>query len=257
MKMRRNVVFSLLLLLAMDVAGQNQKPQPPPPQNAKQKPSPGFMDRVLSFLGISDSPGTLKGPGDEVVNGSLVVVDLGSRSSVPLAGGDGFRSPVFLPGSNDVLALKGTDVVRFATHPGEPKTLFTVPGILKLVGAGKNDPNSVLILQSNESGAHPHVALLSVSTGKIAPLTYDSASDADLQAVEDLQGWTRTYGDKQLEVRSQKKQALSGVVEWSDVFLKVDGQQSVNVSRCNGTNCGQPSLSGDGKLVVFVKGTAQ
>jgi hypothetical protein len=111
----------------------------------------------------------------------------------------------------------------------------------------------VLILQSGDAGGHPRIGLLSVSTAKVTPLAYDAGSNADLQMVENIEGWTRTYGDKQIYVRRQTKQALSGVIEWSDVFLKADGQTPIDVSQCNGANCGQPSLSADGRLLVFVK----
>lgn len=247
------VSYPLLLLLSTAAVRQNQKQQPAPVQTAKQKPSPGFVDRVLKYLGISDSPGTLKGPGDEVVSGSLFVVDLGSHASHPLGSEGSFRSPVFLPGSNDILALRNADVMRISTASGEVQKLFTVPGIFKLVGASEDDPNSVLILESNDPKARPSVGLLSVSTGKVIPLAYDAGSSADLQTLESLEGWTRTYGDKQVYVRRQTKQALSGVIEWSDVFLKADGQEPIDVSQCNGANCGQPSLAADSRLLVFVK----
>jgi len=39
----------------------------------------------------------------------------------------------------------------------------------------------------------------------------------------------------------------------ANVFLHVDNQQAVDISRCDGANCGQPSLSGDGRWMVFVR----
>jgi hypothetical protein len=243
-----------VLALGGATAGQNQRPQgsAPAPAPAK-KQSPDFIDKVLKFLGISDSPGTLKGPGDEVVKGKLWVTDLGSQTVRAVGNGDGYRSPVFIPGSNDILALSGSDVVRFPAGGGEMKKLSSIAGVTKLVGFNADDPDTVLILQSGDAGGHPRIGLLSMSTAKIAPLAYDPASSADLQMVENLEGWTRTYGDKQIYVRRQTKQALSGVVEWTDVFLKADGQEPIDVSQCKGSNCGQPSLSADGRMLVFVK----
>jgi hypothetical protein len=108
--MRRVVLgLSLALVLGGAAAGQNQKPPgaAPAPAPAK-KQSPDFIDKVLKFLGISDSPGTLKGPGDEVVRGQLWVADLGSQTTHAIASGGSYRSPVFMPGSNDILALSGS-----------------------------------------------------------------------------------------------------------------------------------------------------
>jgi hypothetical protein len=47
------------LLLTLTFAARGQAPKAAPPKAVQQKSS--FVDRVLSFLGISDSPGTLKG----------------------------------------------------------------------------------------------------------------------------------------------------------------------------------------------------
>jgi len=88
-------------------------------------------------------------------------------------------------------------------------------------------------------------------------LPYDPASGEDLQMVEGLAGWSRTYGERHIYVQKQSKKALSGTVEWHDVFLEVDSEQPVDVSQCDGVNCGQPSLSADGHWLVFVKTKAE
>jgi hypothetical protein len=241
----------LVLLLPFVAVAQTpaQKPAPAPP--AKQKPSPGFIDRILEFLGISDSPGTLKSPGDEK-SGALWVVDLGANMTRAITRTQEYRSPVFLPGSSDILALRGGDVVRISAS-GSVNKLYSIAGITKLVAGSTEKPDTVLILLTENAGGHSRVGLLSVNTGKVTPLAFDPNSSTDLQMVENLEGWTRTFGDKRIYVQRQAKQALSGTVEWSDVFLEAAGQNPVNVSRCDGVDCGQPSLSADGRLLVFVK----
>lgn len=247
-------LICFVLMLTSVAAGQSQAQKPAPAPAAKQKTAPGFIDRVLKFLGISDSPGTLKSPGDEK-SGALWVADLGSHTTHAVTRGGGYHSPVFLPEGNDILALSGNDVVRTSSS-GEMKKLYSIAGVTKLVAGSTDNPDALLILLTGNAGEHSRVGLLSVSTGKVTPLAFDPHSSADLQMVEDLEGWTRSYSDKQIYVQRQTKQALSGTVEWSDVFLKVTGQEPVNVSRCNGENCGQPSLSSDGRLLIFVKSEA-
>ena len=110
---------------------------------------------------------------------------------------------------------------------------------------------------AGEAGGRPRVGLLTVGTGAVAIVPYDPASSQDLQMVENLEGWSRTYGERSISVKRQAKQALSGTVEWSDVFLKAGNQAPVDVSQCDGVNCGQPSLSQDGRLLVFVKARAE
>jgi hypothetical protein len=50
---------------------------------------------------------------------------------------------------------------------------------------------------------------------------------------------------------------LSGTVEWYDVFPQVESEIPVDLSQCDGVNCGQPSLSADGHWLVFLKTTAE
>jgi len=222
----------------------------------KQSPRTSFTERVLKFLGISASPGTLKGP--EITSGQLWLADLQSNTTRPLTSSEGYRSPIFLVGNKDLLALRGSEVMRIPSVGGEGKRLYSVDGILKLVGASSADAATVLILlQTEAAGGHPRVGELTVSTGKVTPLPYDPASKEDLQMVEDLAGWSRTFGQRHIYVEKQSKKALSSTVEWRDVFLRVDSQPAVDVSHCDGANCGQPSLSADGHWLVFVQTKAE
>jgi len=197
-----NKIITCVFLLSFavnDVRGQPQANKTPA-ATSEQRRSTTFIEKLLNFLGVSDSPGTLKGPGDEVTSGELWLVDLDSKSTRPLTSGAGYRSPVFISGTNDVLALQGTDVVRIPSRGGEGKKLYSVNAILKLVGAESNDPEKVLILLRDGADAHPRVGFLTVSTGAVTVLPYDLASDQDLQMVENLQGWSRTYGDRHIYV---------------------------------------------------------
>ncbi|HEV2133488.1 MAG TPA: hypothetical protein VGR47_04440 [Terracidiphilus sp.] len=242
--------LSLLLASAMPAqAGKNNaKSGSGPPQKSKN-----FIDWVLDFLSISYTPGTQKGPASGVANGQIWVADLRNGSTHPRSLSGSFRSPVFLAGSGDILALRGNDVVRISSADGNARKLYSVDGILKLVGAGSHDPGKVLVLLRNETGSHPRLGLLAVDAGSIIDLPYDENSSEDLEFVEELEGWSHTYGKNRVYVKRQTKEALAGTVEWTDVFVSAPGQQALNVSRCDGTNCGQPSMSADGSLLAYVK----
>jgi len=224
---------------------------------SKQTTSTSFVEKLLKFFGISDSPSTLKGPGDEVVSGELWVADLDSGSTRALTSMGGYRSPVFVSGTKDVLALRGIEVMRIPSGGGESKKLCSVDTITKLVGASAEESGKVLILLRGEAASRPRVGLLSTTTGVVTVVPYDPASSQDMQMVENLQGWSRTYGDQRIYVKRRAKPALSGTVEWSDVFRKVANSEPVDVSQCDGTDCGQPSLSENGHLLVFVKAKAE
>jgi hypothetical protein len=255
---RLATVLCVPLVLSFGAAALSQQPNATPPKEApstapKQAASPSFIDQVLSFLGISDSPGTLKGPGDEVRSGEVWVVNLDSETKRVVGQGGHYRSPVFFLGGNEILALRGSDLVRLSLESGESGVLLPAADISKLIAFSSAEPDKILILQPAGAGQHSRVGLLSIKTAKVTALTYNPASNSDLQMVENLEGWTRTYGAKQVFVRRQAKQTLSGTVEWSDVFLQDDGKEARDVSLCDGANCVQPSLSADGRLLVFVK----
>jgi len=252
--MRRPIACLLLILLVSASSGLAQKNA----HASKQKPQTSFIERVLKFLGISASPGTLKGPGDEITSGQLWLADLQAKTTRQLTSSEGYRSPIFLAGNRDVLALRGLEVVRYPSAGGDGKSLYSVNGILKLVGACSEDPTIVLILlRAHAAGGHPRIGELAVSTGNVKLLPYDPASGEDLQMVEGLAGWSRTYGERHIYVQKQSKKTLSGTVEWHDVFLQVDSEPPVDVSLCDGVNCGQPSLSVDGHWLVFVRSKAE
>jgi hypothetical protein len=251
MKRSCSASLVLLVLLTSFASGQTQK-SAGTSTAGKQKRAANLADKLLKFFGISDTPGTLKGP-SELRSGQIWVAELGPRSTRAITESAGYRSPIFLATSKDILALKESEIWRFPAGGSEGKKLYAISGITKLVAFSADDPDVVLVLQSDGSNGHPRVGLLSISTGKVTPEPYDPTSSEDLQMVENLESWDRVYGDKRVYVKRETKQALSGPVEWTDVFQKVNSQEPVDVSRCDGTNCGQPSMSADGRLIAFVK----
>jgi hypothetical protein len=238
--------FAVSPNLCAQTAAQSNPPKQPP------KKSESFLQKVLRVSGIAASPATLKGPGDEVESGLVWLVDVASKKARRLTTDGGYRSPVFPPGDKDIFALRGTDVVRLSRSGGNAQKLYSIRGISKLVGFSQDDADKVLVLVADGTG-NATVGLLSVNTGKIEAVRYDPASSEDRQVFEQLQGWNRVYGSKKVYVERQSKQSLAGPIEWTDVFLKEGVNKPLNLSECDEVNCGQPSLSQDGKLVAFVR----
>jgi len=148
--------------------------------------------------------------------------------------------------------VRGTDVVRINRAGGAAQQVSSIPGINKLVGFSKDEADKVLVLAADAAGSTT-VGWLSVSTGKIERVGYDAGSSEDRQMLEQLRGWDRTYGGRKIFVQRQSKRSVAGPVEWTDVFLKEGASEPHNVSDCDEVNCGQPSLSGDGKWMVYIK----
>jgi hypothetical protein len=242
------------ILMGVQLSGQASTQSNPPP--SKQRKNETFLRKILRITGISASPSTLKGPGDEVKSGQIWLADLDSKKQRSLTSDGRYRSPVFVPGSGNILALRGTDLVQISPSGGGPQKLYSIDGIYKLVGFSQDDVDKVLILVAEKNGAWT-VGLLSVQTGKVDSIPYDADSGEDRQMLEHLRSWDRVYGDKSISVKRQSKHSFSGPVEWTDVFLREGGNPPINISACDEVNCGQPSLSSTGKLLVFVKAESQ
>ncbi|HYL63941.1 MAG TPA: hypothetical protein VE077_15085 [Candidatus Methylomirabilis sp.] len=248
---RKDYVFGLAACCVVFGVCFAQTP-PPKQQSTPVRKTETFWHKVLRVSGIAQSPSTLKGPGDEVTRGQIWIADLTTGKTRKLSGSGGFRSPIFLPEENHVLALKGANVVRVAFADGKVTNLFTVTGVAKFVGLSEDDPDKVLVV-SHDSSSHPGVAFLSVSSGKLEPLPYDPSSSEDRHMVEHLYAWDRHYGDTIVYIDQQTKSGMAGTLSWADVFLKQGAGAARDLSNCDGTNCGQPSLSRDGKFVVFIR----
>lgn len=211
-----------------------------------------FLDKVLDFLGVSVTTGKLKGPGDEVEEGDIWIAKLDSRiQRIRVTREGGYRSPVFMPKDGDIMALQGDDVVHipmFGAFSGEPEKLWSIAGIRKIVGLHREDKDKALILRQDESGIS--VGIFSLTSGEVTPLPYQSEGKKGNMLIH-LKGWKRVYGDTKVYVEIQHEIGRPG--EWTDVFIKRDDQDALNVSQCKGVNCGQPSLSPDGSQVVYIR----
>jgi len=61
------------------------------------------------------------------------------------------------------------------------------------------------------------------------------------------------YAGVRVYVMTETSRGMEGFREWTDVFIQKGDGKPENVSRCHGSNCGHPSLSSDGKAVVYIQ----
>lgn len=238
----RNLFWVLMLSLTV-ASAQTQKD--------------GWWQKFLRVTGISATPSKQRDSFPTVQSGYVMIGDLGETNSQsqPLTKEAGYRSPIFVDKDQNILALKNDEVVRIPVSGGQPRTLFTIKGAVKLIGESLDDPNSVLMLTA-DIDKKTIIALLSLTSGTLTPIPYETGTTEGETMFAHLAGWNRVYCNTTVSVaESVKKDPASGriTVKWTDVYLKRAYRDPINVSNCNGVNCGQPSLSQDGSLVSFIK----
>jgi len=260
MVLLRTVVLPFLIFNAVASShGQSQKPTPPVQSQKQAPPKPTVKEslwtRIARIAGLTATPSTQKGPDDELVHGDIWVADLAQNTRLQLTHDGGYRSPIFLTGDREILALRGEDVVLISVAGGEPRKVSDVKGATKLVGVSLDEPNKVLILTEDEN-QRIALKLLSLKDAQITGVPFDEESKEDRRMIVHIRNWERVYGDIRVYVKNETKNGLAGPLEWTDVYLSQGDGVLINISKCDGVNCGQPSLAQSKKVVVYIKAAA-
>jgi hypothetical protein len=220
-------------------------------QPAKKPES--FWEKVLRFTGVSATPRSLRS-GENAASGDVWVV-AAAVGSIPqrLTRDGGYHSPVFDSQDQNVLALKAGDLYRIPLHEDSPAKVRPLPGVTKLVGISRNDAEQLLVL-TKEVGGGFGAAVLSIKTGAMTAIPHDAHSDEDETMLSHLAGWERVFGDVRLSCEDEEKDAPGGrTIRFTDVYVKRGSDRPIDLTNGNGVSSCQPSLSGDGKRVVFIR----
>ena len=208
-----------------------------------------LFDRILRVMGISATPSQMKGDSD-VIAGQIWIAELELGRRTALTTDSGYRWPVYKPGGESVVALKGESVVRVSVKAREVEVLHTIAGVEKLVGFDAEDRDNLLVILDNDKAP---LAMLSLKTGQLTPLPYDAKSKDHRRMLSHVKGQERLYGTSRVYVKTESKQGMEGALEWGDVYLQQGKATSRNVSGCDGVTCSQPSLSPNGMAVVYIR----
>jgi hypothetical protein len=214
-----------------------------------------FLDSVLDFLGISASPSTMKGDGDEIAAGEIWVTNLEQGTRDRLVSGATYRWPVFEPGGKAVLALTDNRLVRIPlTRETKAEVMHSLPDVVKLVGFDRKNPDRLLVIRDQPKTP---LAVLSVKNGKLADLPYNDDDKDQRRMLAHMRGDERIYPGARVYVITESSKGIEGAREWTDVYMQRGSAKEQNVSRCDGKDCNQPSLSPDGKTVVYIQSQRQ
>ena len=149
-----------------------------------------FWATVLRVTGISATPSQLKGPDDEVQAGDIWVAYLARKTRLRVTRQGGFRSPVFLAGDEHILAMKGNAIIQIPLAGGEPKSLYTLKEVAKIVGLDKGDPDKALVLLQKVTG-NDEAGVLSLQSGQVILLPYDRESQDYGGMISHMKEWEK------------------------------------------------------------------
>ena len=238
MRLRLLLMLSALALVVLIIA------------TAPSQADPG-LEAVLRFLGISASPSQQKGGSDEIKTGDIWVADLERVTRHALTTGGTYRWPVFEVSGKSVVALTGDQLVRIPiTRGAKIRVLHSVPGVDKLVGFDRDNAERLLVMQNQPESP---LVVLSIASGKLQDLPYDRNDKDQRRMLSHIRGEERVYARARVYVMTESAQSIEGTREWTDVYIQQGDGKAKNVSRCDGSDCGQPSLSPDGKTVVYIQ----
>jgi hypothetical protein len=247
--MKRAIFVSLWLFGAIALlAAQSQKAQP-------QQKTESFWAKVLRIAGVSTTPASLRSD-DQVTSGDIWWVSA-TEKAVPqrLTRDGGYYSPVFDAPAQNVLALKSGDLYRVSLTGDAPAKLHTVASVTKLVGLSRDDPDQLLVVGEDIQQHLPFAALLSIQSGRLVVVRHNADSSEDRVMLAHLSGWERVYGDTRVYTEKNEKEGPGGMtIEFSDVYLKRASDPPINLTHGNRFSSSQPSLSADGRIVVFIRG---
>jgi hypothetical protein len=207
------------------------------------------LQMLLRVTGISAVPALR---GEEISGtGSVWVAALAESQPVRWTATGGFRSPVFNAAGTAIYAMQSDVLVRIDGAGVAPVIVSKAADVEKLIGFDSRAPDGLVMLMSDRAAP---LAVLSLTTGKLALLPFDPANTDQQRLLANLRGQSRASASLRVLVEKKDRQDLARVVEWTDVEVQVASGTMRNLSKCNGVNCFQPALSPDLTRVVFVKG---
>ncbi len=203
-----------------------------------------LLDALMRFTGIDITTSRVRG---SFINGNLWLIKInksGVNEPKKITDDGLYHSPLWVPGSSVILAIKENKLIQFNTddYKGGIRHVFSKKTIL--LGFDKSNANLILILQ----GSLP--AVFSLSDSQIIPLPYDKKNGEDRDALGLLLNDYRNYGNTEVFIDKQTRaDGKSSFKKINRIHIKT-GDQDIAIS-CTGT-CAQPALNRDGQQLVFV-----
>ena len=163
--------------------------------------------------------------------------------------------PVFDSAGDSIFAIRTNELYRIPVNREPAAKVYALPGVSKLVGLSRDDPDQLLVV-ANEPQGPPFAAILSIKTGSKTRIADNGHSDEYRAMLTQLTGWERVYGTTHVYTEDEEKPgAGDSTIQFSDVYLRRGSDAPLNLTNGNGVSSSQPSLSADSRTVVFIRAT--
>lgn len=216
--------------------------------NYIQAEEESIIAKVLHIFGITATPSGQKGI-EGISLGEIWIMDRNGLNRRKVSDGKNYSSPVFYGANNTILALNSGSLVKIEQVYGLEKDtkLFSLPLVTKLIDSPNYD-NKLFILDKNSS-----LGYVSLDSGDVTYLEYNNTVEKNKAMINYLEGWRRDYSGTSIFVETNTKRVMAGEVEWSDIYLSNEKNETKNISQCSPLNCSQPSLSKSKNFIVYIQ----
>jgi len=226
----------LAALCASGARAFQAKKEQPKKQPPKTEP---LITRILRLTGISATRRGLKGVGQPMAADVWIVsADGRNKTQEKLTFDGGYRSPVFTPDDQKVLAIRGQNLVWVSLNDHSTTGAASAPpDLLRLVGfelGAANNPRVVVVTQRS-------VGLFSPWDGTFDILDSDTGDEDYIRGAL-AGGWLNFQGT-----------LVSVNSTGHNLTIRKQSQEPISLTEGSKATYADPALSHDGAAIVFLR----
>jgi hypothetical protein len=206
-----------------------------------------FLATLLRFTGITATPSTVKGNDNFMIGDIWLAQVSAAKASAPqkITTDGSYHSPLWIPGSQSILAMKGDKLVQLNVQGKEEKIRYTLTNNTVLLGFDKQDESRILVLQRPLT-----VGIFTLANGQITPLPYNDNNPKEREAFAQLRKDFRRYDSVNVSVNDKKQPSSKGYRSVYTILIELLSGEDISIS-CPSA-CSQPALAADGRQLLFI-----
>jgi len=208
-----------------------------------------FVQKMLRIFGITATT-SLQKSDDHISSGQIWICSVDGEGHRLVTAETGFRSPILLPGNEDIIALEKETVMHIDIAAAKVTEIKTLRKASKIIGYDKDDPKEVYLLCKDKHD-RPTLVNFNLETGKQKDVIYDASDTSEQLLLNYVSSEQRNYDGINLFVESNTDFITKE--EWRHIFIRRRDGTLKNITEGEEANFGQPALSHDKQLITYIK----